>query len=150
MSPQLRTRIILIADDDPFSCKLARIALEEYPTAQILHTVPNGEEALDYLYQRGKYSDPAAAPRPDLILLDLHMPRKNGRETLQEIRQDQRFAGIPVVVMTTSSASEDVYSSYTMGANSYITKPVSFEGLVRVLDVISRYWFELVELPQHG
>lgn len=148
MSSQLRTHTILIADDDPFSCKLVEIALEESPSARTLYTVPNGEEALDYLYRRGKYRDPMRAPRPDLILLDLNMPRKDGWETLREIRQNPTFSGIPVVVMTSSSAKEDVYGSYAMGANSFITKPVSFDGLVRVMNVLSRYWFELVELPQ--
>ncbi len=147
MSSQPHTHTILIADDDAFSCKLVKIALEESQSARTLHAVPNGEEALDYLYRRGKYHDPALAPRPDLILLDLNMPRKDGWETLQEIRQNPNFAGIPVVIMTSSSSKEDVYGSYALGANSFITKPASFDGLVRVMNVLSRYWFELAELP---
>lgn len=148
MSPMSHAPLILMADDDPFSCKLARLAVEESRASQHLYSVQDGEEVLDYLYQRGQYSNPLSAPRPDLILLDLNMPRKNGPETLREIRQSPEFSCIPVIIMTSSSNDEDVYTSYKMGANSFITKPVSFDGLVRVMDTLIRYWFDLVQLPQ--
>ncbi|MDQ3959432.1 MAG: response regulator, partial [Pseudomonadota bacterium] len=112
-----------------------------------LHFVTNGEELMDYLYRRGRYADMATSPRPGLILLDLNMPKKDGREALQEIKADPNLRRIPVVILTTSEAEEDVYRSYDLGANSFITKPVTFESLVELMRVMGRYWIELVELP---
>jgi CheY-like chemotaxis protein len=102
---------------------------------------------MDYLYQRGKYADLNLAPRPGLILLDLNMPKKDGREALREIKADPQLKHIPVVVLTTSKAEEDIYRSYELGANSYITKPVTFASLVEVMKTLGKYWFEIVELP---
>jgi len=102
---------------------------------------------LDFLRRRGRYADPAAAPRPGLILLDLNMPRKDGREALAEIKADPDLRRIPVVVLTTSKAEEDIYRTYDLGVNSFITKPVTFEGLVSVMKALGQYWFEIVELP---
>jgi CheY-like chemotaxis protein len=112
-----------------------------------LRFVENGEDLLDYLKHRGKYSPPATAPRPELILLDLNMPRMDGREALREIKADAQLRRIPVVVFTTSKAGPDIDHLYDLGANSFITKPVQFEAFVSVLRVLSQYWFNTVELP---
>lgn len=139
--------IILMADDDLDDCLLAREALADSRLANHLHFVHDGEEVMDYLYHRGQYSDLRLSPRPGLILLDLNMPKKDGREVLSELKNDPHLRSIPVVVLTTSRAEEDVYRSYDLGANSYITKPVTFTGLVNVMKTIETYWFEIVELP---
>ena len=138
--------VILLADDDPEDCMLARDALEESRLANDLYVVHDGEEMLDFLYQRGKY-DPSTAPRPGLILLDLNMPRLDGREALAKIKAEPSLRSIPVVVLTTSKAEEDIFRTYDLGANSYITKPVTFEGLVRVTRTLTDYWFGIVRLP---
>lgn len=139
--------VILLADDDADDRMFATEALEESRLANELYCVQDGEELMDYLYHRGKYSDPASAPRPGLILLDLNMPRKDGREALREIKADPALRMIPVVVLTTSQAEEDICRTYGLGVNSYITKPVTFEGLVEVMKALGKYWFEIVELP---
>ncbi len=139
---------ILIADDDPDDRLLARDALAESRLANDVRFVEDGEDLLDYLYRRGKWSDPEASPRPGLILLDLNMPRKDGREALKELKAEPELRGIPIVVLTTSAAEEDIYRTYDLGVSSFVTKPVTFEGLVEVMQVVGRYWFEIVELPQ--
>lgn len=139
---------ILLADDDSDDRMLARDALEESRLANDLRCVEDGEELLEYLFRRGKYSDPQTSPRPGLILLDLNMPRKDGREALREIKANDSLRQIPIVVLTTSKAEEDIYRTYDLGVNSFITKPVSFDGLVEVMKVLNRYWFEIVELPK--
>lgn len=126
---------------------LAQDALIEAKLANELHVVSDGEELLQYLRNEGKFGDIARYQRPGLILLDLNMPKVDGRQALAEIRADDRLKDIPVVVMTTSQAEEDVVRSYSTGANSYITKPVSFEGLVAVMQTLERYWFQIVRLP---
>jgi CheY-like chemotaxis protein len=126
---------------------MAREALEEARLANDLHFVEDGEELMEYLQRRGEYSQPGAGPRPGLILLDLNMPRKDGREALKEIKNDPELRRIPVVVLTTSKAEEDIYRTYDLGVNSFITKPVTFEGLVEVMKGLTNYWFEIVELP---
>jgi len=141
---------ILVADDDPDDRQLTREAFEENHLANELRFVEDGEELLDYLNRRGKYTDPASAPWPGILLLDLNMPRKDGREALQELRKTPRFRGIRVVIMTTSKAEEDVIRSYDLSATSYITKPVTFERLVEVVRAIGKYWLEIVELPPDG
>lgn len=147
MKGRRTTVTILMADDDEDDCMLAREALVESRLANDLHIVRDGEELMDYLYRRGKYLDSSTSPRPGLILLDLNMPRKDGREALQEIKADPHLRHIPVVVLTTSKAEEDIYRSYDLGANSFITKPVTFASLVEVMQTIGKYWFEIVELP---
>ena len=142
-----RPFVILMADDDADDRMLAREALEESRLANELHVVEDGEQLLDYLHRRGRFAPPADAPRPGLILLDLNMPRKDGREALQEIKADPELRRIPIVVLTTSKAEEDICRTYDVGANSYITKPVTFEGLVDVVRALGRYWFEIVALP---
>jgi CheY-like chemotaxis protein len=140
---------ILLADDDADDRMLTRDALAESRLANDLRFVEDGEELLDYLLKRGKYAD-ADAPRPGLILLDLNMPRKDGREALKEIKAEPTLRQIPVVVLTTSKAEEDIYRTYDLGVNSFITKPVTFDGLVTVMRALGRYWFEIVELPTPG
>ncbi len=140
--------VILLADDDTDDRLMAIEALEESRLANALHCVEDGEELLDYLYVRGKYSDPTKAPRPGLILLDLNMPRKDGREALAEIKADPSLRQIPIIVLTTSKAEEDIYRTYDLGVNSFITKPVSFDGLVSIMKALGKYWFEIVELPR--
>ena len=142
-----RPIVILLADDDAEDRMLASSALEESRVVNDLRFVEDGEELLDYLYHRGKYAAEGTSPTPGLILLDLNMPRKDGREALREIKADPDLRRIPVVVLTTSKAEEDIYRTYDLGANSFITKPVSFEGLVSVMRDIGRYWIEIVELP---
>ena len=141
---------ILMADDDPDDRQLTKEAFEESRLANDLRFVEDGEELLDYLHRRGKYAAPGAAPRPGLILLDLNMPRKDGREALQEIKADPDLRHIPVIVLTTSQAEEDVVRSYDLSAASYITKPVTFDRLVEVVKALGRYWLEIVELPPDG
>ncbi|HYT60104.1 MAG TPA: response regulator [Haliangiales bacterium] len=138
---------LLLADDDPDDRLLAEQALEKSRVANDLRCVEDGEELLDYLRRRGKYADPKESPRPGLILLDLNMPRKDGREALREIKGDPKLRDIPVIVLTTSKAEEDIARSYNLGVNSYITKPVKFSALVDVMKAIGKYWFEIVELP---
>ncbi len=138
---------ILMADDDPDDRMLAAQALRQYRLKNGLLFVEDGEELLDYLRCRGKYADAGRFPRPDLVLLDLNMPRKDGREALSEIKSDPQLRRIPVIVLTTSRAEEDVLRSYDLGANAYITKPVTFQGLAEAMRALSIFWFELVKLP---
>jgi two-component system response regulator len=138
---------ILMAEDDPDDRQMTKEAFEESHLANDLRFVEDGVELMDYLYRRGKYSDPASSPRPGLILLDLNMPRKDGREALQEIKEDPRLKTIRVVVLTTSKAEEDILRSYDLSAASYITKPVTFAALIEVIRTLGKYWLEIVELP---
>ncbi len=140
--------VILMADVDAEDREFAREALAESRLANTLFFVEDGEQLMDFLHRRGAYADPASSPRPGLILLDLNMPRKDGREALQEIKEDPELRAIPVVVLTTSKAEEDVVRTYRLGVNSYIQKPVTFDQLVKVMKELARYWFELVELPR--
>lgn len=123
-------------------------ALEESRLANDLHFVQDGEELMDYLHQRNQYADRTGSPRPGLILLDLNMPKKDGREALREIKADPALRPIPIVVLTTSKAEEDIYRTYDLGVNSFIVKPVAFEGLVDIMKTLGRYWFQIVELPE--
>jgi CheY-like chemotaxis protein len=138
---------ILMADDDPDDRLLTADALKEARLINDIRFVENGVELLDYLRRQGKFAAPADAPRPGLILLDLNMPRMDGRTVLKELKQDPDLRTIPVVVLTTSKDDEDVYRSYDLGVNSYIVKPVTFEALVDILQTLEKYWFEIVELP---
>lgn len=138
---------ILMAEDDPDDRLLTKEALEDNRLINHLHFVEDGEELMDYLCQRGQYADPDTSPRPGLILLDLNMPRKDGREALEEIKADPNLRRIPIVVLTTSKAEEDILRSYDLGVNSFIVKPVTFGALVEVMQALKKYWFEIVELP---
>ena len=136
-----------MADDDPGDRLLAAEALKDARLINDLRFVENGEELMDYLLTRGNFAPPASAPRPGLILLDLNMPRKDGRTVLKEIKTDPDLRQIPVVVLTTSKADEDIYKSYDLGVNSYIVKPVTFEAIVDTLQTLEKHWFQIVELP---
>ncbi len=140
--------IILLADDDEDDCYLIKEGFEENCISNDLHIVNDGEDLMDYLNHRGDFSKINSFPKPDLILLDLNMPRKNGIEALAEIKQDPGLRKIPVVVLTTSEADEDIIKTYDLGVNSFITKPVSFDGLVEVIRTIGKYWFQIVKLPK--
>jgi CheY-like chemotaxis protein len=147
MGPTTRPIAILIAEDDADDRLMAQEALEECRLANRTQFVENGVELLAYLRRQGKYAEPGTTQRPGLILLDLNMPKMDGREALREIKADPTLRRIPVVVMTTSKAEEDIYRTYDLGVSSYVAKPVTFEGLVEVMKTLGRYWFEIVELP---
>ena len=138
---------ILLADDDLDDCQLAKDALQESRLYNDLRLVHDGEALLDYLFQRGPFSAPGTAPRPGVILLDLNMPLMDGREALAQIKASPDLRRIPVIVLTTSQSEADIYRSYDLGASSFISKPVTFSGLVELLRGLGRYWFEIVQLP---
>ena len=138
---------IVLADDDPDDRKLTQEAFMENRLANEFHTVEDGEELMDFLHRRGKYESLRSEPLPGLILLDLNMPRKDGREALKEIKADADLRRIPIVVLTTSKAEEDIVRTYDLGVNSYVTKPVTFKSLVELIKILGNYWFEVVELP---
>ena len=142
---RIRPITILMAEDDSDDRLLAKDAFQESRLANDLHFVEDGVELLEYLRKQGKYKD--ADHFPDLILLDLNMPRKDGREALEEIKADPKLRRIPVVILTTSKAEEDILSSYDIGAAGFITKPVTFEGLVSAVKGLSEYWVQIVKLP---
>ncbi len=142
-----RAVVILIADDDEDDRLMVKEALEENRLANEIRFVVDGEDLMDYLHSRGKYSEAGSAPRPGLILLDLNMPKKDGREALREIKADAELRHIPIIVLTTSKAEEDIYRTYNLGVNSFITKPVSFTELAELMKTLAKYWFEIVELP---
>lgn len=148
MSVAKKEIVILMADDDDDDFLLTQKALAESKLLNTLIRVKDGEELLDYLNRAGEYAD-TPGERPGVILLDLNMPRKDGREALKEIKSNPELSDIPVVVFTTSKAEEDVYRSYKLGVNSFITKPVTFESLISVMGTLGKYWFEIVELPSH-
>lgn len=144
---QRRPITILYAEDDPDDRLLTTEALRESRLANRLEMVEDGAQLLAYLRREGRWADPERSPRPGIILMDLNMPRMDGRETMAKLKADPQFATIPVVVLTTSRAEADIVRSYQTGASSYIAKPVTFDGLVTVLRELGRYWFEIVELP---
>ena len=135
---------ILLVEDSPADVLIAREALSEAKLMNTIHVAEDGVEAMDFLHQRGKF---ASAPRPDLILLDLNLPRKNGREVLAEIKVDENIKHIPVVVLTTSRDEEDILKSYNLHANCYVVKPVEFESFVKAVQSIQHFWFSIVTLP---
>lgn len=141
-------KIILLVEDDPDDIYLIGEAIDECQLSARIFIVEDGEQMLDYLYQRGEYNDPKVAPRPDLILLDLNMPRKDGREALVEMKQNPDLRSIPVVVLTTSSAEKDKNYSYAQGASGFVTKPVTFTGLKDTVCKIGEYWISTVQLPK--
>ncbi len=148
MIKQSKVIHILMAEDDSDDRLLVTEAFEEKHVANSLAFVEDGEDLLDYLNQREKYKDSKKFPRPDIILLDLNMPRMDGREALKVIKADPKLRGIPVIVLTTSQAEQDVLMSYDLGASSFITKPVTFEGLAEVLGALDQYWVQIVKLPE--
>ncbi len=140
--------IVLLADDDPDDREMTRSAFNKVPFPVQFFTVGDGEELLAFLRHTGKYAPPALSPTPGLILLDLNMPRKDGREALMEIKADRALRRIPVVVMTTSKAEEDIFRTYDHGSNSYIRQPLTQPGLVEVALALAQYWFKIVTLPE--
>ncbi len=138
---------ILLVEDNPGDVRLTKEALKEGKVYSNLHTVKDGVEAMEYLRREGKYKD---VPRPDIILLDLNLPRKDGREVLEEIKQDDALKRIPVVVLTTSKAEEDVLRTYNLHANCYVTKPVDLEKFIVVVKSIDVFWLTIVTLPPNG
>ena len=138
---------MVIAEDDEDDRVLLQAALKESKFAHPVEFVENGEELLEYLRQQGRYTHLEGKPHPGLVLLDLNMPRKDGRETLREIRNDERLKHIPIVVLTTSQEDNDIIHSYGLGANSYITKPTSLEALIDIVNTLDLYWFHIVQLP---
>jgi CheY-like chemotaxis protein len=148
MTPkEINSITILIADDDADDRQMTKEALEENYLLNDLRFVTDGEELMNYLYRKGEYSDPKNSPRPGLILLDLNMPKKDGREALKEIKSDPELKSIPVIVLTTSKAEGDILKTYNLGVNCFISKPVSFNEMIEVTKSIGKYWFEIVELP---
>ena len=147
MSDTAKPGMILMAEDDSDDRLLVKDAMVECRWEGDMRFVEDGEELLDYLLHRGRYRNLVTAPRPGLILLDLNMPRKDGREALREIKAIPDLRRIPVVVFTTSKADTDVGSLYELGANSFISKPVQFDALVQVMRILGQYWFTTVELP---
>ena len=142
---------ILFADDDQEDREFTRDALQDSKLANAMRFAVDGQDLMDYLHRQGRYADPSVdAPRPGIILLDLNMPKKDGREALAEIKADASLRRIPIVVLTTSNDEQDVFRTYDLGVNSFITKPVTFAGLVEAMSAWTRYWFELVELPDNG
>ncbi|MGI8996739.1 MAG: response regulator [Pyrinomonadaceae bacterium] len=147
MKPNPRGFTILLADDDEDDRLLTRDALAESHLLNPLDMVEDGEELMNYLHRRGPYAKLSDKPQPGLILLDLNMPRKDGREALKEIKSDPQLRRIPVVVLTTSRSDEDIIRSYDLGVNSFITKPVTFESMVELLQQLGKYWFEIISQP---
>jgi two-component system, chemotaxis family, response regulator Rcp1 len=139
--------IILLVEDDRGDQELTRRALGEGKIRNELRIVEDGEEALAYLFRHGKYKDPATSPRPDLLLLDLNLPRVDGREVLERVREDSKLRRMAVVVLTTSRQEEDILRSYEVGCNSFITKPVDMDQFIRVVQTLEEYWFQIVVLP---
>jgi two-component system, chemotaxis family, response regulator Rcp1 len=135
---------ILLVEDSPTDVLITREALEEARVLNIIHVVEDGVQALEFLHKQGQFAN---APRPDLILLDLNLPRMNGREVLAEIKAEPNFQAIPVVVLTTSNAEEDILKSYNLHANCYVIKPVEFDNFVRAVQSIRNFWFSVVTLP---
>ena len=147
MSAKRQSLTVLVADDDDDDRGFIKKAWDQNRAVNDLRFVEDGEELTQYLNHEGRYSDPASSPRPAVILLDLNMPRKDGREALREIKANPDLRQIPIIVLTTSQSDEDIRTSYDLGANSFVTKPVTFGGLVEVLQVLGTYWIEIVDLP---
>ena len=148
MAPERRNpAVILLVEDNPADQELIRRAAKEAAFGKALRIVEDGEEALAYLFRRGKYRAPANSPRPDLLLLDLNLPRVNGYQVLEEIRADSKLRPMPVLVLTTSRQEKDIIRSYELGCNSFITKPVGLDQFTGLVQALEKYWFEIAVLP---
>ena len=148
MSQENRLFTILMVDDDPDDRLLFKEACEEVRLRNPLEFLENGEQLVDYLRRKGAYTHLEGAPYPGIILLDLNMPLKDGREALEEIKNDADLRHIPIIVLTTSKDEDDILSSYGLGASSYIVKPISLDRVMRVVNSIGEYWVQIVEVPQ--
>jgi CheY-like chemotaxis protein len=144
----VRPAIILLVEDDAGDQEITRRSLAKAKLKNDLFIVEDGEQALDYLFRRGAYTDPAVSPRPDLVLLDLNLPKVDGRQVLEEIRKTPELKRLVVVIMTTSQQEADIVRSYELGVNSYVTKPMDFDQFSKVIQDIGHYWFQVVVLPQ--
>lgn len=144
MSPEPSPVEILLVEDNPGDVKLTEKALEQGNLENELHVVNDGVEALEFLRREGEYAE---SPRPDLVLLDLNMPRKDGQEVLQELNEDEELSRIPVVVLTSSESEEDIVKSYDLNANAYLTKPVDYDGFLEIVDGLENFWLQVVKLP---
>ncbi len=142
-----RRAVILLVEDDPGDQELTRRALKHETLNIDLRIANDGEQAIDYLFRQGEFENPESSPPPDLILLDLNMPKKNGREVLAELKQNSRVSRIPVVILTTSEQEADILRTYDLGCNSYIQKPVEIEQFICSVRKLGSYWFEVVTLP---
>lgn len=138
---------ILLVEDNLQDIEIARRAFAKGRVKNELIVVRDGQEALDYLYYQGKYKDPASAPRPGMILLDLNLPKVGGMEVLQQIKKDEALKSIPVIVLTASPREEDVVRTYNLGVNTYIQKPVEFDNFMRVVNAVQEYWIVIASLP---
>ena len=145
-----RAAVVLLVEDSPADQIATQRAFKKSRLLNELYIVEDGEQALDFLYNRGEYEEPESAPRPDLILLDLNLPRVDGREVLATIKQDKGLCTIPVVILTTSSAEEDVVRSYGLGVNTFVTKPVTMQSFMDTVETLQAYWFQIVILPPNG
>ncbi len=135
---------ILLIEDNPVDIRMTQEAFKDYKVANNLHAVTDGEAGMDFIYQRGAYKD---APRPDLILLDLNLPKKNGREILEQVKADDKLRAIPIVILTTSELDEDMMGSYCHQANAFITKPIDFDDFVTMMRTVGDFWLTFVRLP---
>ena len=147
---EIKPIIILMAEDDLDDQLLTKEALTESLVVNDLYFVQDGVELMEYLQRKGKYADKNTSPFPDLILLDLNLPRMDGREALEKIKSDPSLKSIPIVVLTTSQAEEDIFRSYALGASGFISKPVTFPELVKVMKTLGEYWVAVVKLPKKG
>ena len=146
----LSSHPLLLVEDSPEDRTATLRAFKKAGMENPVFSCVNGDDALDFLHRRGRYTDPAAAPRPALVLLDLNMPGTDGRDVLSEIKNDEELKTIPVVVLTTSSDARDIESCYKAGANSYVTKPVDLPGFLQAIQRLKDWWFEVVILPKAG
>ncbi len=147
MNKKIKPVVILLADDDDDDALLTEKALKEYHIINEFHRVKDGEELLDYLLHRGDYKELSTSPKPALIMLDLNMPKMDGREALDVIKKNPDLRSIPITILTTSEACEDIVRSYDLGVNSFITKPVELKKFIEVVQRIEDYWFQVVQLP---
>ena len=150
MLTRKKPAVILLAEDDPADQELTRRALEQGRIDNDLYIVSDGEQALDYLYRRNAFSDPKKAPLPDLLLLDLNMPRINGKQVLEQLHSDPAFMFLRIIVLTTSNQEKDIIESYGLGVSSYITKPVDPDQFFKAVTTLKEYWFQIVKLPPKG
>lgn len=140
---------ILLIEDNPADVEITIEAFRRSQRGNRVSVCRDGEEALDFIFQRGRFARPGAAPRPDLILLDLNLPRKGGLEIISQIKSDPNLKEIPIIILTTSDRNEDITRCYQLGANSYLTKPVQFDDCVKLIAEVQQYWLELSRLPLH-
>jgi CheY-like chemotaxis protein len=147
MGSNMEPVVILVAEDDDDDIMLIKRGFKEARLLNTIYCVKDGEELMDYLNRSGQYRDQNKSPRPGLILLDLNMPNKDGRKALEEIKSDDRLKSIPVIILTTSKAEEDILRSYDIGANAFVMKPVGLEDFMSAVKLIGEYWLQLVELP---